>query len=435
MREMKESGLGYLGTIPAHWKLERIKNHLCFSPERNPGNATVLSLYREHGVVPKDSRDDNHNVTSEDTSNYRYVEIGDFVVNKMKAWQGSMAVSDYNGIVSPAYYVYHFKTDEVDRKYLHYLLRSKCYADEFRRMSGGIRVGQWDLSRNDFESTYISVPQKDEQLKIAFFLDTQISKVDRLINSVQSQIEKIKSHKQGIISQLVTMGCHPSVSTADSGISWIGKIPSHWKVIRLKHLYDFSNGSPVRVGPFGSAMSGSDITSEGVWVYNQRTVIDQNFETNDTFVSEEKAAELSGFAVYPKDILITTRGSIGKTAIVPDNAPIGILHPCVIRFRIDEGIMDNNLLSLIFNETNICLGQIMDMSNSTTIEVLYSYSLKEIWIPCPPLHEQKEILLAIQEKIKKYNRLIEIKQEKIEKLEQYKKSLIYEYVTGKKEVM
>ena len=85
MREMKDSGLGYLGEIPAHWNTERIKNHLRFSPDKNPGDAMILSLYREHGIVPKDSRDDNHNVTSEDTSNYRYVRVGDFVVNKMKA--------------------------------------------------------------------------------------------------------------------------------------------------------------------------------------------------------------------------------------------------------------------------------------------------------------------------------------------------------------
>lgn len=110
MREMKDSGFGYLGNIPATWRTERVKNHLRFSPEKNPGRSIVLSLYREYGIVPKDSRDDNYNVTSEDTSNYRYVHVGDFVVNKMKAWQGSMGVSAYEGIVSPAYFVYRFTT-------------------------------------------------------------------------------------------------------------------------------------------------------------------------------------------------------------------------------------------------------------------------------------------------------------------------------------
>ena len=175
MREMKNSGFGYLGDIPAHWHTERIKNHLRFSPDKNPGDATILSLYREHGIVPKDSRDDNHNVTSEDTTNYRYVRVGDFVVNKMKAWQGSMGVSDYEGVVSPAYYVYRFTTSSFDKKYLHYLLRSKCYADEFRRLSGGIRIGQWDLAKTEFEATCVAVPPKEEQTEIAKVIDIKLN--------------------------------------------------------------------------------------------------------------------------------------------------------------------------------------------------------------------------------------------------------------------
>lgn len=152
MREMKDSNYGYLGIVPQSWKVDKIKYHLKALGMRNPGNAQVLSVYREYGVIPKDSRDDNHNVTSEDTSNYRYVRKGDFVINKMKAWQGSMAVSRYTGIVSPAYYVYKFTDDALNRGYFHYLLRSKLYAAEFARISGGIRVGQWDLSAYNFEN-------------------------------------------------------------------------------------------------------------------------------------------------------------------------------------------------------------------------------------------------------------------------------------------
>ena len=104
----KDSGAAWIGNIPFSWEVSRLKNHLRRTDARNPGGVQVLSLYRELGIIPKDSRDDNHNVTSEDTSNYKYVQPGDFVVNKMKAWQGSVAVSDYEGIVSPAYYVYKF---------------------------------------------------------------------------------------------------------------------------------------------------------------------------------------------------------------------------------------------------------------------------------------------------------------------------------------
>lgn len=152
MREAKSSGISWIGTIPKCWETDKLKYHLRRNEPRNPGDVVVLSLYRELGVIPKDSRDDNHNVTSEDTSKYKYVRPGDFVINKMKAWQGSVAVSEYEGIVSPAYFVYEFTDDTIFKRYFHYLLRS-CYKDEFMRLSGGIRVGQWDLPADALENT------------------------------------------------------------------------------------------------------------------------------------------------------------------------------------------------------------------------------------------------------------------------------------------
>lgn len=155
MREMKDSGIEWIGEIPQNWKVRKIKYNFRRNELKNPGNLPVLSVYREYGVIPKDSRDDNHNVTSEDTSKYKYVHIGNLVINKMKAWQGSMGVSDYTGIVSPAYYIYEINEDEIYRRYAHILLRN-VYKDEFRRISSGIREGQWDLPANGFENIYYS---------------------------------------------------------------------------------------------------------------------------------------------------------------------------------------------------------------------------------------------------------------------------------------
>ena len=203
-KKMKNSGIGYIGTIPSHWSVEKIKYHLRYRGTKNPGNVQVLSVYREYGVIPKDSRDDNHNVTSEDTSNYRYVRVGDFVINKMKAWQGSMAISDYEGIVSPAYYVYEFSDDNFNRKYFHYLLRNKMYATEFLRVSGGIRVGQWDLSAYDFENTMIPMPSLDEQKNIAEYLDSKCKDIEMIIGDKKQQLEVIDSYKKSLIYEYVT---------------------------------------------------------------------------------------------------------------------------------------------------------------------------------------------------------------------------------------
>ena len=202
--KLKDSGIEWVGKIPEHWKVEKFKYHLNFSGLRNPGNVEVLSLYRELGIVPKNSRTDNFNQTSEDTSNYRYVRIGDFVINKMKAWQGSVAVSDYNGIVSPAYFVYSFSDEVFFKRYFHYLLRNKTYATEFKRLSGGIRVGQWDLPREALENILVPIPPLSEQKEIANYLDEKCSEIDAVIADKQKQLETLDEYKKSLIFEYVT---------------------------------------------------------------------------------------------------------------------------------------------------------------------------------------------------------------------------------------
>lgn len=201
--EMKDSGIEWIGKIPSSWEVDKIKYHLTRKDPRNPGNVPVLSLYREYGIVLKDSRDDNHNVTSEDTSKYKYVRPNDFVINKMKAWQGSVAVSEYEGIVSPAYYVYHFNSDDLVPRYFHYLLRS-CYKDEFRRLSGGIREGQWDLPSASLDNTLILLPPLNEQNKIAFYIDQQSIIINEMINEKKIQLSTLSNYKKSLIYEYVT---------------------------------------------------------------------------------------------------------------------------------------------------------------------------------------------------------------------------------------
>lgn len=202
--EMKDSGAGWMPTVPKHWSVEKFKFHLRIRAQKNMGDKQVLSLYRDYGVVPKDSRDDNHNVTSEDTSSYRFVRVGDFVVNKMKAWQGSVAVSQYEGIVSPAYFVYEFTDNLFNKQYFHYLLRNKSYTTEFMRLSGGIRVGQWDLPAEALENILVLIPPLEEQQQIADFLDNKCAQIDEIISAKQSQIETLESYKKSLIYEYVT---------------------------------------------------------------------------------------------------------------------------------------------------------------------------------------------------------------------------------------
>lgn len=202
--EMKDSGIEWIGKIPTEWDVEKLKYNLFRHELRNYiGKSQVLSVYREYGVIPKDSRSDNHNVTSEDTSNYKLVKPNNLVINKMKAWQGSMGISNYEGIVSPAYFIYKFSNKKILPQYLHYLLRS-CYKDEFRRISGGIREGQWDLSPSLFENTLLLIPSVVEQDKIVSHITQKCSEIDLTISEKQQQLETLAEYKKSLIYEYVT---------------------------------------------------------------------------------------------------------------------------------------------------------------------------------------------------------------------------------------
>lgn len=204
--EMKDSGIKWIGEVPADWGIAKAKSCLSFSNARNSDNQEiqVLSLYREYGVIPKSSRDDNHNRTSEDTSDYKCVRPGDLVINKMKAWQGSLGLSEYEGIVSPAYFVYRVNQRSIEGRYLHYLVRSPLYAQRWNALSYGIREGQWDLHREDFESDYLVFPPLLEQRRIVSYLDERCADIDEAIFRQEQLIEKLGEYRKSIIHHAVT---------------------------------------------------------------------------------------------------------------------------------------------------------------------------------------------------------------------------------------
>lgn len=213
----------------------------------------------------------------------------------------------------------------------------------------------------------------------------------------------------------------------DSGIAWIGEIPEHWEVIKIKQL--LKNNS-LKVGPFGSQLSGSDILSDGkYWIYNQRTVLDNNFSSCNSFITHEKYNDLIGFKVNAGDILLTTRGTIGKISRVPTTFNEGVIHPCIIRFNINESILKYDILKYIFNDSDLVINQVKYNSNSTTIDVIYSDTLKNIILTCIPKEEQQSIATYLDQKCGEIDELITLQEEMITKLQGYKQSVITEAVT------
>ena len=429
-REMVNSGIPWIGEIPKDWQVCFIKQVMRNKSIKGYPNEEVLSLYRDYGVVPKDSRSDNHNVTSEDTSSYKFVEVGDFVINKMKAWQGSMAVSDYQGIISPAYYICRFVTDDIDRKYVHYLLRNDSYKSEYMRLSSGLRVGQWDLNIDDFLRIKMVFPSLAEQQKIANFLDRKCAEVDKMIALQEQIIEELKAYKQSVITEAVTKGLNPDAPMRDSGIEWIGQIPEHWKVEPLK--YNFNRRSE-RNNPIITTERLSLSIDKGVTLYSEKT-------TNlDRFKEDFTQYQLA----YPNDIVLNCMNMI--VGAVGLSKYLGCVSPVYYVIYPSNSNVDSEYYSYLLNTPTIrgvyysygkgiyAIERGEGRVNTCRLKVSYD-DFGRFDIPIPPIEEQKDIVLYIREKCTDIESLIQTKLTKIDSLKEYKKSIIYEYVTGKREV-
>lgn len=213
----------------------------------------------------------------------------------------------------------------------------------------------------------------------------------------------------------------------DSEIEWIGEIPDSWDIVDIKYLISEDKYS-VKSGPFGSQLKNDDMLSGKYKVYNQRNVLDNDFYSGEYYINEEKYEELKAFKISSSDILVTTRGTIGKVAIVPEIFEEGILHPCLIKIRFNHKKVLNEFIEKIFNNTQIALNQVKLLSNATTIDVIYTDTIKNLRIVIPSINEQKQILDFIDKNTTKIDTLIKEKEELIKLLKEQRQSIITEAV-------
>lgn len=394
--------------------------------EKGCPDAPVLSLYRDFGVVPKDSRNDNHNVTSLDTSNYKVVDIGDLVINKMKAWQGSMAVSDYRGIVSPAYHVCSITSNKVNKRYLHHLLRNPAYLPEYVRLSTGMRIGQWDLGFDDFKNIPFLIPPFDEQAKIADYLDNGCTSLDSILDKTHSSIEAYKKLKQAVITQAVTKGVRGKREMKDSGVECIGKIPTTYSICKLKYLLK----NPLKYGANESGIPYSDSLPRYIRITD--ITPDGNLKyTGKLSLSEESAKD---YILEDGDILFARSGAtVGKTFIYYQSYGRSAYAGYLIKASL------NNKVSPKFVYYYTCSSLYEIWKNSifiqSTIQNIGADRYANLPVPVPKtLQEQEEIADYLDAKCAEIDKLIAKKEQLVKELECYKKSLIYEVVTGKREV-
>lgn len=420
----KDSGVEWLGKVPEHWRLFVIRAITRLKSDKGHSNYEVLSVYREYGVIKKDTRDDNHNATSQETITYKAVNPTDLVINKMKAWQGSMGISPFKGIVSPAYITCEINKEIVHCDYLHYLLRSSRYIDEYNRLSYGVRIGQWDMHYEDFKQIIVSLPTVWEQENIASFLDQKCIQIDKAISQKEKVIELLNERRQVIIQRAVTRGLDPNVPMKSSGVDWIGEIPEHWEVKKLKFLTS-------KIGSGVTPTGGSSVYRDtGIPLLRSQNIHFDKIDLSDVAcISPFIDSTMSNTRVREGDVLLNiTGGSIGRCYYVKnDLGPANVnQHVCILRPNKFQTLFLYYLMRSNIGQTQIELEQ-----TGGNREGLTFAALKNFIFPTTLSKVQEDITNYLNQVNIQIDSAISIKRQEIEKLKEYKTVLIDAAVTGK----
>ncbi len=315
------------------------------------------------------------------------------------------------------------------KKYLYY--KTLCLADELNRMATGSTYNA--VSVEQVNNVLVPNPDSEEQENIATYLDRKTEQIDDLIAKKEPMIELLKEERTAIINQAVTKGLDLHVEMKDTGIEWLGKIPKHWQIRKLKYVL-ISNKGSLKTGPFGSQLKQSDMQGSDVKIYNQRSVIDNDFDSNDLYISNDKFDELREFEIFPDDILLTTRGTIGRCAIFPKNKDRGVLHPCLIRIQLNQNIILNRFTQYFIQDAQSFYESVKYISDATTINVIYGEKLRDVIFVIPDRSEQYRIVDFLDDKTAQISARVMKEQKVIDLLKEYRTALISEVVTGKIDV-
>ena len=427
MRATKDSGISWLGEYPSDWELKKIKYCLQERVEKNnPVRTTeILSLTAKQGVIPYDQKEGGGNKPKEDVSAYRLAYPGDIVMNSMNILSGSVGLSQYFGCVSPVYYMLRPWKAIEDVRYYNYIFQTTMFQRSLFGLGNGILIkesgnGKLNTIRmripmDKFGRLFIPVAPIDEQKRIADFLDAKCAEIDALAADIQTQIDTLEQYKRSVITETVTKGLNPNAEVKDSGIHWIGNMPAHWDVVRGKYILHYMQ-KPVReddgvITCFrdGEVTLRSNRREEG-FTMSDKEIGYQGIDVGDLVVHG-----MDGFA-----------GSIG----ISDSR--GKASPVLNVLDTDQckRYIMYYLRSMAYSDVFLAL--------ATGIRVrscdLRWNKLAELSYPVPPLDEQNAIVKHIDSVLSKAEAVIADKKAQLATLDEYKKSLIFEYVTGKKEV-
>lgn len=412
MTNYKNSGIEWIGDIPKNWKVNRLKIVL---QERNENNNPIktdyiLSLTNDRGVIPYTDKGEIGNKSKDDISGYKLAYPNDIVLNSMNVIIGSVGISKYYGAVSPVYYMLKPRYDSDDVRFYNYIFQTNEFQNRLKGYGNGILEIRMRIQMLKLNTVELPIPPSEEQFKIANFLDRKCSQIDALISLEEKEIEKLKEYKTAVITKMVTKGLENSVSMKDTGIPWIGEIPEHWNCGRLKFFYLNRNAK----------FDGSDVSYFAL--ENIESWSGVYIDTNSEYDKTQSNMVYAGDVVFGK-----LRPYLAKSLLVKEK------QCCSSEFAIfydKKGTSAEYLHYLMLSHWFV---NIVDSSTYGTKMPRASIEfIKNMIIPYPSYDEQKSICDWIKVRLSQINNLIILKNKKIEELKIYKKSMIYEYVTGKK---
>lgn len=328
----KKSGLPWLREVPEHWEVLRGKSLFsCIDVRSSAGNEELLTVSSERGVVPRSST----TVTmfkAESYAGYKLCWPGDLVINSLWAWARGLGVSRYHGIVSSAYGVYRLRPGfEAYSRFIHELVRSGPFNWELQVRSKGIWISRLQLTDEAFLGAPFPLPSPSEQLAIVRFLQYVDRRIRRYVRAKQKMIALLEEQTQALIHRAVSHGLDPNVRLKPSGGEWLGEVPEHWEVKRLKYL----SGS-IQMGPFGASLTELQSHDTGYKLFGQENTISGDFTKGQRWVTKTQYEGLQRYELLPGDLVLTRKGSIGKCKMVPSGAAKGIADSDTIRVRLDH---------------------------------------------------------------------------------------------------
>lgn len=422
-RQYKDSGIPWMKQIPSDWDIIRGKNLLDLMNRPVREDDDVVTCFRDGEVILRSERRTEGFTMSDKEIGYQGINKGDIVIHGMDGFAGSMGVSKSTGKGSPVLIVCNPKSDD-DARYIIYYLRSLAMNNVFVALATGIRERSCDLRWNKISVLPFVRPSFGEQKIIADFIDMKSEEIDSLIGLQEQMIEKLKVYKQSVITEAVTKGLNPNAKLVPSDIDWIGEIPEGVKLVKLSMLTS-------KIGSGSTPRGGSSIyVKDGIKFLRSQNVYCEGFDLSDVaYITEKIDEEMSGTRVRVGDVLLNiTGGSIGRCYYVDEslgranvNQHVSIIRPAKIETKYLKYYLQSDCGQL----------QIALLQTGGNREGLSAAALSQFTIIYPSKNEQQAIASYLDEKCADIDHLIALKQKKIDSLKEYKKSVIYEAVTGK----